>query len=243
MEEGESMALYKAIREDIVQDILTGVYQPGEMIEGQEVYAKKFNVSRATVRKAIDELVDKKVLFTVKGKGTFVSEQGTSKGRTGRKLSFSESERVKSQKLTSKIIALYECTASKRVARQLAIELEEAVICLKRVRLVNGIPENYQISYLNKKLIENVDFSKEDMSTSFLFKLLREKAGLIPQYSDEEVRAVICPDHIAQDLEIEKGSPVLFIRRTTYSQQGMVMEYCEDYECSDVKGLKIRTFA
>ena len=69
------------------------------MINGQEIYAKKFNVSRATVRRAIDELVDKKVLFTVKGKGTFVSENNISKSRTGRKLSFSESERVKTQKL------------------------------------------------------------------------------------------------------------------------------------------------
>lgn len=160
------MAVYKLIREDIVEDILTGIYEPVEMIKGQEIYAKKFNVSRATVRKAIDELVEKKVLFTVKGKGTFVSEQTTSKTRSGRKLSFSDSERVKTQKLSSKIIALFECKANKRIARQLGIELG------------------------------------------------------------------ICSDE-----------PVLFIRRTTYSQQGRVMEYCEDYECSDIKGLKIRTFA
>lgn len=242
-ERREGMALYRAIREDIVEDILTGVYEPGEMIAGQEVYAKKFNVSRATVRKAIDELVEKKVLFTVKGKGTFVSEKSTPKARNGRKLSFSASERVKSQTLTSKIIALNECIASRRVAKQLRIEQEEAVVCLKRVRMVNGIAENYQISYLNKELIKAIDFSKEDLSASFLFKLLKEKAGLVPEYSDEEVRAVICPKDIALELGLEEGDPVLFIRRTTYSKQGMVMEYCEDYECSDIKGLKIRTFA
>lgn len=237
------MAVYKLIREDIVEDILTGIYEPGEMIKGQEIYARKFNVSRATVRKAIDELVEKKVLFTVKGKGTFVSEQTTSKTRSGRKLSFSESERVKTQKLSSKIIALFECKANKRIARQLGIELDATVVCLKRVRMVNGIAENYQISYLNKELIQDIDFSKEDMSSSFLFKLLKEKAGLVPQYSDEEVRAVICPEDIAPELGICSDEPVLFIRRTTYSQQGRVMEYCEDYECSDIKGLKIRTFA
>lgn len=238
-----TMALYKAIREDIVQDILTGAYEPGQMIHGQEVYAKKFSVSRATVRKAIDELVDKKMLFTIKGKGTYVSENNRSKARSGRKLSFSESERVKTQQLTSKMIALYECEANRRVARQLGIALDDQVVCLKRLRMVNGIPENYQISYLNKELIKDIDFSKEDLDASFLFRLLREKARLVPKYSDEEIRAVVCPAEIAEKLGVEKNDPILFIRRTTYSQEGLVMEYCEDYECSDVKGLKIRTFA
>lgn len=237
------MALYKAIREDIVQDILTGAYEPGQMIHGQEIYAKKFNVSRATVRKAIDELVDKKILFTVKGKGTFVREQNVGGARKGRKLSFSESERVKTQMLTTKIVDLYECGATRRVARQLGIVMDAPVVCLKRVRMVNGIPENYQISYLNKELIKDILFEKEDLSTSFLFRLLKEQAGLTPKYSDEEIRAVTCPVDIAEALGMEKNDPVLFIRRTTYSEQGSVMEYCEDYECSDVKGLKVRTFA
>lgn len=237
------MAVYKVIREDIVQDILTGAYEPGQMIYGQEIYAKKFNVSRATVRKAIDELVDRKILFTVKGKGTFVSETTISKSRNGRKLSFSESERVKTQKLTTKIIDLYECEANRRVAKQLGIVLGDKIICLKRLRMVNGIPENYQISYLNKEVTKKIDFSKEDLSSSFLFRLLKEKAGLVPEYSDEEIRAISCPLEIAKELGVEKNDPVLFIRRTTYSQHGFVMEYCEDYECSDVKGLKVRTFA
>ncbi|MEG0319638.1 MAG: UTRA domain-containing protein [Niameybacter sp.] len=129
------------------------------------------------------------------------------------------------------------------MARQLGIALDDKVVCLKRLRMVNGIPENYQISYLNKELIKDIDFSKEDLNASFLFRLLREKAELVPKYSDEEIRAVICPLEIAQKLGVEKNDPVLFIRRTTYSQEGLVMEYCEDYECSDVKGLKVRTFA
>lgn len=235
--------MYKMIREDIVQDILTGVYEAGQMIQGQEVYAEKFNVSRATVRRAIDELVDRKILYTIKGKGTFVSENNMNKPQMGRKLALSQSERVKNQELKSKLIDLYESVADKRVAKQLEIAVGSPIVCLKRVRLVNDVPEHYQISYLNKKLISQVDFSKEDLTTSFLFKVLKEKAKLTPKYSDEEVRAVICQAEIAKELGIEENDPVLFIRRTVHSEQGVVMEYCEDYENSHVKGLKIRTYA
>ena len=61
---------HKQIKEDIVEDILGGVYEPGDMIPKQSDYAKEYNVSRLTVRKAIDDLVAKGILRTEKGKGT-----------------------------------------------------------------------------------------------------------------------------------------------------------------------------
>lgn len=235
-------AIYKVIRENIVQDILSGVYESGDMINGQDYYAKKFNVSRATVRKAIDDLVEKQVLYTEKGKGTFVSKMRTNKERERRKLSFSESPRMKTHKFETVLDSLVYQRADLKIAKQLQINVGDEVIRIQRVRKVDGIAENYQTSYINCELISDIDFKEENLNNASLFELLGRKADLIPKYSDEEIRAISCPKEIEGKLPIKEGEPILFIKRVTYTKEDIVMEYCEDYECSDIKGLKVRTF-
>ncbi len=237
-----STPAYKVIREDIVQDILNGVYEPGQLIKGQEFYAKKFGVSRTTVRKAIDDLTNRGVLIPIKGKGTFVRNGNRSKEKGNRKLSFSGVDRVKHERLTSKVIEISTLPASASVSKHLKIEEGGLVICIKRLRLVSDIPENYQICYINKRSVEAIDFEKEYLETGSLFELLQNKAKLIPKYSEEEIRAVRCPARVAEEFGIERNDPVLLITRTTYTIDNMPMEYCEDYECTDFKGLKVRTY-
>lgn len=237
-----SKAIYKLIRESIVQDILSGVYESGDMINGQDFYAKKFNVSRATVRRAIDELVEKQVLYTEKGKGTFVNKMRTNKERERRKLSFSESPRIKTHKFETIVDSLVYQRANYKIAKQLQINVGDKIVRIQRIRIVDGISENYQTSYINCKLVSEIDFNLENLNNASLFELLRRKANLIPKYSDEEIRAISCPKEIEGKLPITEGDPILFIKRVTYTDENIVMEYCEDYECSDVKGLKVRTF-
>lgn len=238
----KNIAMYKIIRESIVQDILSGVYESGDMINGQDYYAKMFNVSRATVRRAIDDLVEKQVLYTEKGKGTFVNKMRNNKERERRKLSFSESPRKKTHKFETVIDAMDYQKADNRIAKQLQINVGDEIVKIQRIRKVDGIAENYQTSYLNCELVSDIDFKSEDLNNKSLFELLRVKSNLIPKYSDEEIRAISCPKEIEGKLPIEEGEPILFIKRVTYTEENKVMEYCEDYECSDIKGLKVRTF-
>ena len=235
-------AIYKVIRESIVQDILSGVYESGDMINGQDYYAKKFNVSRATVRKAIDELVERQVLYTEKGKGTFVSNMRTNKERERRKLSFSESPRRKTHKFETVLDGLVYQKADLKIAKQLQVNVGDEVVRIQRIRMVDGIAENYQTSYINCKLVYNIDFKSKNLNNNSLFELLREESNLVPKYSDEEIRAISCPKEVEGKLPIKEGEPILFIKRVTYTKEDIVMEYCEDYECSDIKGLKVRTF-
>lgn len=238
----KNTAIYKIIRESIVQDILSGVYESGDMINGQDYYAKKFNVSRATVRRAIDELVEKQVLYTVKGKGTYVKKMRTNIERERRKLSFSESPRMKTHKFETVLDSLAYQKSDYKIAKQLQINVGDEIIKIQRIRKVDGVAENYQTSYINCKLVSEIDFESENLNNTSLFELLRTKSNLIPKYSDEEIRAISCPKEVEKKLPINEGDPILFIKRVTYTEENIVMEYCEDYECSDIKGLKVRTF-
>ncbi|MBU0479048.1 GntR family transcriptional regulator [bacterium] len=65
----------KELEERIAELILKEKLQSGEPILSENKLAERYKVSRITVRRAISELVSKNVLFTEKGKGTFVTNR------------------------------------------------------------------------------------------------------------------------------------------------------------------------
>lgn len=238
----KNVPLHKIIRDSIINDILRDIYEPGSLLPKQETYAELFGVSRTTVRKAIDDLVRRGVLVTVKGKGTYVCDYKRSRHSMVRTLSYSEAI-LASRQLVSRVLLQTKMCATIGIARQLQIKEGDPIICLRRLRIVNGLPFNLQTSYLNMNQLSEVDFNKENFETDSLFRVLKEKSGLIPKYQEEEIRAIRCPEDIAYYLDMEPNDPVLLIFRTVFTENGTPMEYCEDYECTDLKGLKITTMA
>ena len=114
------------------------------------------------------------------------------------------------------------------------------MVRIERVRIVDNMAENYQISYIARNLIKDVDFTQEDMENGSIYHYLSNVGKLLPQYSDENIYAVECPEGVAEYFHIKRKSPVLLIHRITHSMDGIVMEYCLDYLGPSVNGLRIR---
>ena len=241
----ENIPIHIIIREAIINDILRDNYEPGMMIPPQAYFAKKYHVSRTTVRKAIDELVERQVLATTKGKGTIVRDYKRSRHGYERALSYSAAiqEHGAGRLLESKLISVQNMKADCGIAKQLQIQEKAPVWCIQRLRIVDGIPYCYQISYLNAAQVKEIDFHEEDLEKQSLFHLLQVKAGLVPKYQEEEIRAVYCPAEIAKHFKVRENSPVLLVFRTVYNLDDVPMEYCEEYECSKTRGFKITTYA
>lgn len=235
------MDSYKMIRQQIIDDIERGVYEPGSTIPKQIELAEKYGVSRGTIRKALDDLIRRKVLITTKGTGTVVAELGREHADAYRPLSFSESKRVDQKNLRSKVLEVKKMTAEPWLAKQLYISVGAPVIHLKRVRILDGVPENYQCSYLSLARIAEMDIEQLDLETGSLFEAIRQETGLYAAMKNEEIRAVHCPDYVAEELHIEENAPVVLVMRTVFAQDNRPLEYCEDYECTDIKGLFFTT--
>ena len=68
----EKLPKYYLLKRDIVNKIELGEYQEGSLIESERELMEKYQFSRITVRKAIDELVNEGYLYRIQGKGTYV---------------------------------------------------------------------------------------------------------------------------------------------------------------------------
>jgi GntR family transcriptional regulator len=233
---------HKTIQSAIVNDIIRGVFVKGEKIPNQEWFSEKYNVSRTTVRKATDELVRNGILHSVKGVGTFVCDDKENVHQIFLTTDAEEAQKARDG-VSSHTIEIAEMACSDATAKQLHIKKGDPILYIERVRLFHGRPYALQTSYLNRNCMENVRLTKEMLDQSSLFHELEIQANLVPKYQDEELRAVACPPRVAKLLDVEPQTPVILAFRTVYAKNGNVMEYCEDYERTDLKGLRIRTYA
>lgn len=64
----------RIIVDSIKQDILDGIYSPGDHLPTESKLVEKFSTSRVTVRKALKILCNDKVIYSHQGKGYFVSK-------------------------------------------------------------------------------------------------------------------------------------------------------------------------
>lgn len=233
---------HKLIQDSIVNDIIRGVYEKGAMIPKQEFFSQKFGVSRSTVRRATDELIRNGILTSVKGKGTFVCDYGENVPQAVRPAN-AEPQGNNRTVLTSKTISIQKIIATEAVAKRLQMPIGSEVVYIERIRLQDGKPLCVQISYLNGEYVRDITFTKEYLDRGSLFQLLEEQAGLVSSFQDEVMRAVGCPSTVAAYLQMEPQTPIIMIFRTVYAEDGRIMEYCEDYENTDFKGIHFRTRA
>lgn len=72
--ENKNQPLYIQLKNTIKEAIVSGNLKSGDKIPSEVMLQKTYNVSRVTVRKAVEELVQENYLIKLQGKGTYVSQ-------------------------------------------------------------------------------------------------------------------------------------------------------------------------
>lgn len=219
----------------IIEDIIKGKYEIGDVIPTQNELADTFQVSRATVREAIKELIHRGILQTVKGKGTFVLNKPGEIGRSERSKGFSGANfRNIGKERHTKVIVVEDIPADKLLSTKLMIPIGNMVVHIKRVRYVDEYPMCVDDAYLVKRYIEHIDFQKEDLENNSLYLILEKKADIYIDFIEEKFRGISCTEENAKYLGICEGEPILNIKRVSSDDHGKIVEYCENFERSDL---------
>ena len=205
------------------QKIEDGEWEPRSPIPSERQLEVLYNISRTTIREAIDHLVHQGYLYREHGRGTFVSPQKLQKGLM-ELTSFSEDLLNRGMVPGQVIRNLSRVVPPAKVLQRLELAPGTHVWCIERVRLGDGIPIGLQTSYL--ALEENQSISLEEMSTSgSLYRLLVEKFHIIPTEADETLEVTLSTPEEAHLLEIETGAPLLLSERLLFSQERKPVEF------------------
>ncbi|MBP6086686.1 MAG: GntR family transcriptional regulator [Pelolinea sp.] len=206
------------------QKIENGDYKAHDAIPSERQLEEQYNLSRPTIRQAIDVLERQGYLYRVHGRGTFVSPPKLQKGIL-ELTSFSEDMRNRGLQPGQRILIFESVKAEGKVARQL--ELKEGgreVLRIKRLRFGNNIPIGLQDSYLC--LPEGHTITRGELEErGSIYAILQEKFGLFPTEADETLEVTLATPEEAELLEIPEGSPLLLNERTLWSQNRQAIEF------------------
>lgn len=204
------------IKEDILNQIVTGALSPGQAIDTDAVLSKRYDASRMTVRKAVDELVLEGHLTRIYKKGAFVSRRSRYAGfRFG--VGYSEEIRKRGLTPSSAGVVLRLEAPSDREIHDLQLLPTSKVWHVNRVRLAEGQPVAYEDSFFPYPLVE--ELTEEDGYSSIEDKISREY-GYSINSADQWIDAVVADEELARLLQVSVGTPLVRTYSISYLPNG-----------------------
>lgn len=213
----KTLPIYKQIASELKNEISTGTFKAGERLPTEYELADTFNVSRLTIRKAIDYLITRNILIKQKNHGTYVVEQSKIQSGAAGLAGFSEIIRSLDMTPTTQLIEMNEIyLPNQEVMTRLNLDSQESVLYIKRVRCADGEPLVIEKLHIPKKHLGNTNAI--DFENDSIFETI-EKQILIG-YSQQEISAELVSKETADLLNINPQSPILLVNTTTFSVQG-----------------------
>jgi GntR family transcriptional regulator len=224
--------LYYQVQHTISQRISRGEYPPGSQLPSESELSRELGVSRVTVREALRVLAQENVLVKVQGRGTFVSDNPLivqpSRNFTGfLEDLYDQLERVSVKNID---IARIPLTDELRSLLRLGADAKE-VVRVKRTRYVDDAPYAFTINTLPLEI--GVHFTKENLQTSPLVRILEEDLKIQITDAHETITAAAADTEIAQSLDIPFLAPVMHVKRFLFTIEEKPLQIVDSYYRAD----------
>lgn len=200
--------LYKQLEEALKEAILSGEFPPGQQIPTENDLSARWNISRVTVRKALDALTREKLLTRVSGKGTFVSEDKFQRSMTGI-MSFSELCRSQGRRPGARTIKSVFEPASKDIRERFGMEKEEKAVVLERIRYADDVPVSLETVWFPPHFAFLIS---EDLNNNSLYDVLRQKYDVWFTHSSKVIELVYANFDVAHYLGVMERHPLISIK-------------------------------
>lgn len=232
------LPIYYQLEEEIRSLIQTEKLKAGELLPSEREYAERYNISRMTVRQAINNLAAEGLLYRQKGRGTFISEKKFEQDLQGL-TSFSEDMRQRGLTPSNKLISFQVMEATKRVAETLQLTPDAEVYEIVRIRYANEAPVAVETIYTPKQLVG--EMSAQDVEDSF-YNYMETKLNHKIAYGDQTIESVLANEFEIENLNVHDGAPVLLMQRTSYlsDEQATPLEYVKSAYRADKYKFKLQ---
>ncbi|GEM81230.1 GntR family transcriptional regulator [Vibrio superstes] len=216
---------YLQIADTLIERINSGELPSGSILPTEGQLQLEFDVSRVTIRKAMQLLVDKDLLSRKRGSGTYVKPPKAH--HNALQLSgFVEEVSAQGQIPSSKIITFELIECSELVADKLNIAVGEEVYSIRRLRLIDGEPEVLEHTFLPVVLFP--DLSIKAMRAS-KYDYIEKTKGLKIKLSRQSIRPEVLDKKGADELNIDVSIPVIRVDSVGELESGAVFEYTVHY--------------
>lgn len=211
--------LYFQVSQHLEQQIASGALPPGTLFENEIQLADQLGVSRPTMRRAMQHLVDNGLIVRRRGIGTRVVQP---KVRRALELtSLFDDLAGSGQVPVTQVLEFERKDADAEIAQRMQCAEGTPLIRVVRLRSAGELPIAKMTNYLPVSL---VDFDATTLATNSLYALLRRR-GTRLHSATQTVGARTATAREAKLLHEPRGAALLTMKRLTYDDHGMIVEY------------------
>jgi GntR family transcriptional regulator len=223
------------LRDDLLDEINSAQLQPGAKLPSEGQLAKRFNVSRATVREAVRGLVEAGYVSRRRGSGSYVTERRRMPHALDSTLSYLAMIESAGARAGMRVLdaAFEQCCAADG---PLQLSPGDTVLAVERVRTADDRPVIYSHDRIPARLLPtDLDLRKLDPS---LFGLL-SSSGHAADHATATLRAVASTRQTATVLGIRRGKPLLYIEEIDYGRDGTPVMLSREWHISEAFDVRI----
>jgi GntR family transcriptional regulator len=220
-----SLPLYQQLQRSLRDAIERRIIGPDDALPPERDLAVELNVSRITVRKAIDGLVNEGLLVRRQGSGTFVCarvEKNFSK-----LTSFSEDMRARGRNPHSVWLKRAAGTVTPEEALTLRASPGTPVYRFHRIRFADDAPMSLEYATVLASCLQSADAVE-----SSLYEAL-ERTGNRPVRALQRLRAVLFTAEQAELLAAKENDAGLLVERLGFLRDGRAIEFSQSYYRGD----------
>ena len=227
LERSNPLPLYYQLKEVLKQQIRAGHLTP---IPSEPELVAQYQVSRATVRQALTELVHEGLLYRQHGRGTFVCEPRIQQN-ISELTSFTDELKSRGKRPGGVLLVSELVRGSHTVRDRLRLNDEDQVVRLERLRLANDTPVALEIDYLPHPRAANIYQRAKETAEGSLYSLMASE-GLHPYITEQTFKGDSPSQREAELLHIKAHDPGLRLVCTTFDETGAPIAYTEAFYSS-----------
>lgn len=211
--------LYYQVSSRLEGAIRSGEIPPGARLENEIAIGERLGLSRPTIRRAIQELVDRGLLVRRRGIGTQVVQ-----GQVTRQVELTSlfDDLQSTQHAPGTTVLEHEVIpAPSNVAERLGLTEGADVLHIRRLRTADNSPVAILQNYFPADV---TDLTREELEERGLYQILRAR-GVAIRVANQRIGARRAHDDEGRLLEIDRDGPVLLMERTAFDNAGHAIEF------------------
>lgn len=225
---------YKEIADYVRAAITSGELLPGSRVPSEKELMADFGVEQPTAWRALELLKNEGLVYAKRGSGTFVSDFTPVRRVSPNRLKsavWGEGRSIWSEDEARPVavgsVQVTRQAAPTSIAKVLDLSDEERAVWVRhRTYLVDGQPVQMAVSYYPANLADGTQITESDTGDGGVYARLAE-IGYAPVSFREELRARMPTTEETELLSLHRGTPVIIVVRTAYTDDGTAVEVNE----------------
>ncbi|WP_235817521.1 MULTISPECIES: GntR family transcriptional regulator [Gracilibacillus] len=219
MDKASKVPLYLQLMDELILKMDNKELQVDQKLPSERELCEIYNLSRITVRSALQELEREGYIYKLHGKGTFVSPVSYHQ-KLIKLYSFTDEMKKLGKTPTTQVLSFQEIALDERLAHKMNVTALDEVFQIVRLRLADQEPLIYETSYLPKETFPGL--TKNDLNERPMYEIFRQEYQIHVTKAVEHFSASSLRKEEADYLQLTAGSPAMLVKRLAYHNDQLI---------------------